>query len=132
MILDNLNSIAGTMWELYKATYRGVVRVTVVDLDQQTKSQGNAFVICKNNQVSILLTRAYIFGDSESSKSVHVVASDFKHFIAKVWRISKGMDICLLLVKDDLGSYVVELNTDVMKFTSWKTFLAYHVMLNIE
>ncbi|KAK1387345.1 hypothetical protein POM88_015523 [Heracleum sosnowskyi] len=104
-------SVGGTMGELYNTTYRGVVRVTVVDFEQHTKSQGNAFVICKKKRVSILLTCAHIFGNSESSKSIYVVSSDFKCFKAKVWHISKGMDICVLIVKDDLGSNIVELNT---------------------
>ncbi|KAL1810357.1 hypothetical protein ACET3Z_027347 [Daucus carota] len=54
-----------TMGGLYEATYRGVVRVTVVDFDQQTKIQGNGFVICKKKRVSVLLKCAHILGDSE-------------------------------------------------------------------
>lgn len=99
------------MGELYKGTYRGVVRVTVVDENMRITSQGNAFVICKEKGVSILLTCAHIFGDSESSKRVYVVASDFECYIAKVWHISKDMDICFLLVQEEMGSNVVELNT---------------------
>lgn len=54
------------MGGLYEATYRGVVRVTVVDFDQQTKIQGNGrFVICKKKRVSVLLKCAHILGDSE-------------------------------------------------------------------
>ncbi|KAL6494884.1 hypothetical protein OROGR_031684 [Orobanche gracilis] len=106
-----VKSVGGTMGNLYKATYRGVVRVTVVDFDQHTESQGNAFVICKKKRVCVLLTCAHIFSGLEASKSIYVVSSDFKCFKAEVWHISENIGVCLLIVKDDLGSNVVELET---------------------
>lgn len=95
------------MGDFYKDKYRGILKVFVGG----DEVQGTAFVICKSQNVYILLTCNHTFNEWKLGKSVEVMSSEFKYFKAEVWYRDSEMDFCLLIVRDDMGPNVMKLKT---------------------